>query len=258
MNNFRQNLLKNRDILSYLKKKLLTPLVGICGVSLILLVETSPVLSILWLCIPTLYFLYIRNYRSIFKIWGFTIGIWYLIFSTLLSNITILVGFENTKVILNYLSDNPVLFKSFCFQTVYLLDALSSKLGFSIHIPAIINIFGALFKFFNNDSTECSNAENSSDKKNDSSSFWSSFGGDSSTSKKSQSEIDMSRCESLARELEKTTGIFYSSTSTTDGKRTLTYSKSWIPGFGVKNVCHSRDATDLEKKLFGEIKKKNS
>jgi hypothetical protein len=69
MNNFRQNLLKNRDILSYLKKKLLTPLVGICGVSLILLVETSPVLSILWLCIPTLYFLYIRNYRSIFKIW---------------------------------------------------------------------------------------------------------------------------------------------------------------------------------------------
>ena len=101
----------------------------------------------LWLCMFSLYFLYIRKYRSIFKIWGFTISIWYLVFSTSLYNITILIGFENTEVIINYLLDNTVFFESLCFQTVYILDALSAKLGFSIYIPSIINIFSVISKF---------------------------------------------------------------------------------------------------------------
>ena len=242
----------NKDVLSYIKKNLLTRIMGICIISLVLLVACSPVFSILWLCIPTLYFLYIRNYRDIFKIWGFTIGIWYLIFTTSLSEITILIGFENTRVIIDYLLDNTFLFENLCFQTVYILDALSAKLGFSIYIPAIVNIFSVFSKLFKNDKTGCSEKGDSSDKEKKNFSSWFSFG----ESKKSQSEVDMSKCESLAKAIEKSRSRFHSSTSTTDGNRTVTYSKTWVPGFGVKNNCHARDANELEKELF-KAKEKN-
>ena len=91
----------DKDLLSYIKKNFLTLITGICVISLFLLVFISPVFSLLWLCIPTLYFLYMHNYKDIFKIWGFTIGIWYFIFTTSLSEITILIGFENTTLIIN-------------------------------------------------------------------------------------------------------------------------------------------------------------
>ena len=110
-------------------------------ISFFLLIALSPIFSLFWLLISTAYLLWERNYRDILKIWGFTLGIWYFIFTTSLSGTTILIGFENTEVILNYLLNNTVFFESLCFQTVYILDALSAKLGFSIYIPAIINIF---------------------------------------------------------------------------------------------------------------------
>jgi len=119
----------------------------------------------------------------------FTISIWYLVFSTSLYNITILIGFENTEVIINYLLDNTVFFESLCFQTVYILDALSAKLGFSIYIPSIINIFSVISKFFDNDNTECSNEKASN------SSSWPFSGGNNT---KSHGETDMNKCESLA------------------------------------------------------------
>jgi hypothetical protein len=69
----------------------------------------------------------------------------------------------------------------------------------------------------------------------------------------------MSKCEPLAKELEKSKSLFHASNSTTDGNRTVTYSKTWIPGMGVKNNCHSRDANDLEKRLFeNQNNKKNN
>ncbi len=117
-------------------------------VSLFFLIRLSPIVSLLWLCISTLYFLYIRSYRDISIIWGFTISIWYLIFTTSLAEVTILIGFENTKTIINYLLDNNFLFENLCFQTVYLLDALSAKLGFSIYIPAVVNLFSFVFETF--------------------------------------------------------------------------------------------------------------
>ena len=110
-------------------------------ISFFLLTALSPIFSLFWLLISTAYLLWEHNYRDILKIWGFTLGIWYFIFTTSLSGTTILIGFENTDVILNYLLNNTVFFESLCFQTVYILDALSAKLGFSIYIPAIINIF---------------------------------------------------------------------------------------------------------------------
>jgi len=144
MTSFKKKLC-NKDSLSYLKKNYLTPrIVGICIISLLLLVKFSPILSLLWLCISTLYFLYIRDYKDVFKVWGFTIGMWYFIFTTSLYEITILIGFENTQVVINHLLDNEFIFENLCFQTVYLLDTLSAKLGFSIYIPAVVNIFSLI------------------------------------------------------------------------------------------------------------------
>ena len=67
----------------------------------------------------------------------------------------------------------------------------------------------------------------------------------------------MSKYEPLAKELEKCRSLFHASNSTTDGNRTVTYSKTWVPGMGVKNNCHFRDANDLEKQLFENSKKNN-
>ena len=121
--------------------KKLNHIIIIYLISFFLLIASSPIVSLFWLLIPTVYFLWKRNYKDILKIWGFTLGIWYFIFTTSLSEITILIGFENTEVIINYMLNNNVMFENLCFQTVYLLDFLSFKVGFPLYIPTIINIF---------------------------------------------------------------------------------------------------------------------
>jgi len=110
-------------------------------ISFFLLIASSPIVSLFWLLVPTAYFLWERNYKNILKIWGFILGVWYFIFTTSLSGTTILIGFENTEVIINYLLNNNVMFENLCFQTVYMLDFLSAKVGFPLYIPAIINIY---------------------------------------------------------------------------------------------------------------------
>ena len=102
----------------------------------------------MWLVLSSFYFLYVKNYKSIYKIWFITITIWYLIFTTTLAEIPILIGFNNTKVVLIYLIQNDVLFANLCFQTVIILDILSSKLGFPVYIPAFINIIKLIIDFF--------------------------------------------------------------------------------------------------------------
>ena len=58
----------------------------------------------------------------------------------------------------------------------------------------------------------------------------------------------MSKCGLLAKEIENYRNLFYNSTSTTDGKRTVEYKKVWFPGFGgVMNVCSARKANPFEK-----------
>jgi hypothetical protein len=174
---------------------------------------------------------------------------WYLIFTISLSEITILVGFENTNVILIYLLDSDVLCKNLCLQTVFLLDALSSKLGVFIYVPGITNIFSFFSKLFKGKKTGCS-GKGASGEKNKSS--WFSSG----KPKKSQSEVDMSLCEVLAKEIEKKgRSVFYSQNSITDGNRTVIYTKIWLPGFGIRNVCYARDSSKLEKELFKSSKK---
>jgi hypothetical protein len=243
INSFNNKFHNKKGIANFFKNYLTPTILGICIISLVLLVQFSPIFSILWLSVVSLYFLYIRSYKDISKIWGFTLVMWYLIFTTSLSEITILIGFDNTKVIINYLLDNNFLFENLCFQTVYILDALSAKLGFSIYIPAVINIFSFLAKLFDNKKSGCSEEPKKA-------SWFSS----SDKAEKSQSEEEMSKCETLARDLEKCRSMFHSSNSTTDGNRTVTYSKTWVPGFGKINSCHARNATNLEKTLYEDKK----
>jgi hypothetical protein len=162
-------------------------------ISFFLLIASSPIFSLFWLLVPTAYFLWERNYKDILKIWGFTLGIWYFIFTTSLSGTTILIGFENTEVIINYLLNNNVMFENLCFQTVYIVDFLSAKVGFPLYIPAIINIL-SLFK---KDRPQCSNEENSST----SSSWW------SKPTRKSEGEKTLEKCQPLEKEIRKSESI---------------------------------------------------
>ena len=145
-----------KKLLNLKKKYILTPIAGVSLVSIILLIFFSPVYSIMWLVVSSFCFLYVKNYKSIYKIWFITVTIWYLIFTTTLAEIPILIKFNHTKVVFIYLIQNDVLFANLCFQTVVILDILSSKLGFPIYIPAFINIIKAILNFFKPPTTSCS------------------------------------------------------------------------------------------------------
>jgi hypothetical protein len=132
-----------KDLLSSLKEFITTPCTGVSAISLLLLVLTSPIFSFLWLCVSTLRFLYVSNHKAIFKIWVFTIGMWYFIFTTSLSERTIFIGFEHTPPVLLYLLDNDLLFTNLCVQTTILLDMLSARVGFPIYIPTFVSIFSS-------------------------------------------------------------------------------------------------------------------
>ena len=72
---------------------------------------------------------------------------------------SIWIGGENTRLIYDYLIYKVLtsacstkwyvfMLDSFCFQTVMLLDSLSSILGFPLYIPSLIKGFISLVKFF--------------------------------------------------------------------------------------------------------------
>ena len=145
-----------------MKKNFITPITIVSFVSLILLVFFSPVYSAMWLVVSSFYFLYVKNYKAIHKIWFITIIIWYLIFTTTLAEIPILIGPEHTKLILIYLIQKDVLFANLCFQTVVILDILSRKLGFPIYISAFINFIKMLIDFLKPKPTNCAPKEDPS------------------------------------------------------------------------------------------------
>ena len=70
----------------------------------------------------------------------------------------------------------------------------------------------------------------------------------------------MSKCETLAKQLEKSRSMFgmHLSNSTSDGNRTVTYSRIWVLGIGVRNNCHARVVTEVEKKVFGKDSKEKT
>jgi hypothetical protein len=142
-----------------------TPLVGGCVVAAVLL-PISPALCLLWLCVPTSYFLYISNYKSLYRIWVFTIGLWYVIFTTCMSEVPIVIGLEHTRVLLVYLLDNQQIgFRGLCFHTIYLLDDLSRSLGLVIYLPSYLGVLRFLLSFLRNNKTGCSGKEDSGNQK---------------------------------------------------------------------------------------------
>ena len=245
------------------KKHILTPIAAVSFVSIILLIFFSPVYSIMWLVVSSFCFLYVKNYKSIYKIWFITVTIWYLIFTTTLAEIPILIGFNNTKVVLIYLIQNDVLFANLCFQTVIILDILSSKLGFPIYIPAFINIIKAIIDFFKPkpSPTTCGKKEDqdSSQQKSEKQSssggfsFWK-----SSPTRGDDTITDSEQCLELAKELKRTEssihGNFHTTTKT-NGERTSEQISIKVPFVDNFSVCFGRKSTNEEKKQFNEDKK---
>ena len=247
--------------LNMIKKYILTPIAGVSLISIILLIFFSPVYSIMWLVVFSFCFLYLQNYKSIYKIWFITVTIWYLIFTTTLAEIPILIGFENTKVVLIYLIQNDVLFANLCFQTVMLLDILSSKLGFPIYIPAFINIIKYIIYFFKPKPTACGKKEDQdgsqqkSEKQSSSGgfSFWK-----SSPTRGNDTITDSEQCLELAKQLKRTEstihGNFHHATKT-NGERTSEQVSLKVPFVDNFSFCFGRKSTSEEKKLFNEDKK---
>lgn len=112
-------------------------------ISFILLIIFSPLLSLIWLCLPTLYFLYTCNDRDIDKIWASTLIVWYFIFTVPLSISTglnpIIIGSSYTEKLLGSLLDKTYYLRVYVFK-LYILNELSIKLRCLIHIPVLFQI----------------------------------------------------------------------------------------------------------------------
>jgi hypothetical protein len=201
------------------------------------------------LCEPSFYFLYIGNYNSLCRIWSFTIGLWYLIFTTCMSEVPIVIGFEHTKVLLVYLLDNQQIgFRGLCFHTVYLLDDLSKILGSVIHLPSYLSVFRLLSSFLKNDKTGCSGREEPTNEK---SSSWFSFFSPPKPPKRSTRAEDLAHCTSLEKMLRQNRNFFnpfHAEASQVDRGRITRYTEDWWFGVGggTRSTCFSRDMTKAE------------
>lgn len=152
MKNRIKNLFKIPSSFSYY-----SPLVFINLFSLTLLLFVSPVLGVYWLVLVTLFFIIKDNYKNIFIVWGVFFSIWYFFFIIIFLDFEsrILIGGDHTLKIMLHLCDKYSIysvswyikpFESFYFQTGFLLDQLSIKLGFPVYVPSLIKVFISFFK----------------------------------------------------------------------------------------------------------------
>ena len=206
----------------------------------------SPIFSLIWLCLPSLYFLYKRNYRDFFNIWAFTLFLWHSIFTFIFLDFgpIIIIGGDHTKELIDYLllNDETLWFKGLCYQTIYIFDALSQKIGFLICIPIIFPI----------KKTDCMDDDSSSKKSTDNSSQsnkntgW--FGGESKGTKTARE--DFNQCGNMAGAMKRSGLNFFTKSATEiseDGKRSVTASQTYVPFFGYMNDCKGRDLTKSQK-----------
>lgn len=126
-------------------------------VSYILLLFFSPLSSIGFLFLPTLYFLYKGKYKNIGLIWIMLFWAWYLFFTGCLIFYNspydpIWIGDDCSFWILKYLKHEHwrvPQFKKLCIQTLFILDRLSLMIGFPFYIPSIYKGLFFLVKFIN-------------------------------------------------------------------------------------------------------------
>ena len=147
-------------------------LILICFTSFLLLL-LSPVLVIVFLALFTIIYIYIREYKNVFIIWGGLFVSWYLVFTACLIGFDgpiIIVGdvlgcgdkCEETINIHFYIMDkfltNVPSYSSlhnlwnfilgvFCLRTQFLLSFLCSKLEISIYIPSLFKGLLTIYKF---------------------------------------------------------------------------------------------------------------
>ena len=114
-------------------------IITISFISYFFLIVYSPIFSLMWLCLPSLYFLYNLNYKDFFWIWGITLFIWHFIFTFIFLDFgpIIIIGGDHTKKLIDYLllNDANLWFTGLCYQTIYIFDLVSQKTGFLICIP---------------------------------------------------------------------------------------------------------------------------
>ncbi len=222
------------NALILLKKKIFLNLINF--IAFVLLVFASPILSLIWLSIPTLYFLFTRNYKSIINIWAPILGIWYLIFTFSMSPEfnPIIIGPGYTENLLTYLVNNDLLFEGLCFQTVYILNEISLKLGCLIYIP----VFFSLKKTYNMGKED----DKPTTKKNS----W--F---KSQKKPNEAKTDFNQCGDMAEEYQKHWYSFQHKKTelSKDGKRVVTAKTTNVPFFGTYHSCTSRPISREEQDM---------
>jgi hypothetical protein len=219
--------------------------------------------------------LYKRDFIDCLFTWVFTLFIWYTIFTTTLSDFApyIIIGGKHTDELINYLLSNDGLFwfEGLCYQTVYIFDVLSTKIGLLIFIPTY---FSPIFNKSNK--TKC--AGNGNSKKNSSS-----FAGSSqkSSDKSSSSDNDKSwfsnpdkkqdkinktdfyQCEDMAGSgsmKRSRLNVFQRSATeiSEDGERKVTATETYVPFMGIQRKCLSSDLTELEKDLIKSSKARDA
>ena len=147
----------------------------------------SSFLGILWLFLPTVYFLFNKQYKNIFTIWGGLLLSWYLIFTGCMFGfdgpIIIHPDFFDTiskrycepgeapvPDIIRYVIDTfpcggsvTGRLRNICMETLLLLALISNKLCCSIHVPSLlkgmVHVFGRILR--NNPLASCSPEEES-------------------------------------------------------------------------------------------------
>lgn len=240
---------------------------GISVTSFSVMFLISPVISILLLLFPTVYFLYNTNYKSILLIWGFFFFTWYFVFTACLIgyDYPISIGSvkcgttsEETNRLFFYLFDNysslspsstwfSCIFETFCFQTFISLGLLSYKIGFPIYIPSVFKVIIALIKFLfggGKPSAKCSPKKGFEEP-----SFKTDWPMTSEKSKSTPPKIDeLIECAKMRAAMEKRwRGLdLLNVDQGVRGNKYIIYGQGGIPWFKKYSLCFSRDATSTE------------
>ena len=222
-------------------------------ISYYLLIVYSPIFSVIWLCLPSLYFLYKRNYKDFFSIWGITLFIWHSIFTFIFLDFgpTIIIGGDYTKKLLDYLllNDGTLWFIGLCYQTVYIFDFFSQETGFLICIPVLFPL----------KKTSCmpNNTQQNNPQQNrtpERKKGW--FGREVVEPAKD----DFKQCASMADKMQRHNFNKFTKSHTEiskDGKRSVTASETYVP-YLYKTPKTSCTGTELSKKEMDIIKSRKS
>jgi hypothetical protein len=208
-------------------------------ISICLLVVFSPIYSLILLLFASIYFFFKRNFKDLFFIWAVTLFIWHTLFTLTFLDFgpVIKIGGRHTEVLINYLLSNDdtiFWFKGLGYQTVYILDFVSQQINSLIYIPIIVPHIKK---------TSCT-GKNTDPRKPTTSWFGTNI---------TDAANDFSQCARMAPKMERHgVNVFTKSSSSvsTDGKRGVTASQTYVPFMGYINNCKSTNLTKTQEDLL--------